>query len=226
MMRRFCSREHILVVALLAVTPLLLAQEGCPIFGPGTSALSLSVSGPAANQTVSAGSPVSLIYSATGSGSLDIRAFYDRDGAPGSGDETYFATGLPSGTNVTALWNTAGVPAGTWHVGVWASDGLTAQTAYAVGTVTVQQPFSITFAAPAADINASPGAQIVLRFGTSLPGLFSYNAFYDLDGRPGTGDEITIAAASGNGAGILTVPWNTTNVAPGTYFVGVTVTES
>ncbi|HOW18826.1 MAG TPA: hypothetical protein PLC79_07295, partial [Phycisphaerae bacterium] len=227
MMRRFCSREHILVAALLAVTPLLLAQEGCPIFGPGTSALSLSVSGPAANQTVSAGSPVSLIYSATGgSGSLDIRAFYDQDGIPGSGDETYFATGLPSGTNVTALWNTAGVPVGTWHMGVWASDGLTARTAYAAGTVTVQQPFSITFAAPAADINASPGAQIVLRFGTSLPGPFSYNAFYDLDGRPGTGDEITIAAASGSGAGIITVPWNTTNVAPGTYFVGVTVTES
>jgi len=148
MMRRFCSREHILVAALLAVTPLLLAQEGCPILGPGTSALSLAVSGPAANQSVAAGSPVSLIYSAAGSGSLDIRAFYDRDGAPGSGDETYFATGLPAGTNVTALWNTVGVAAGLYHLGVWASDGLTAQTAYAVGTVTVQQPFSITFAAP------------------------------------------------------------------------------
>jgi len=226
MMRRFCSREHILVAALLAVTPLLLAQEGCPILGPGTSALSLAVSGPAANQSVAAGSPVSLIYSVAGSGSLDIRAFYDRDGAPGSGDETYFATGLPAGTNVTALWNTVGVAAGLYHLGVWASDGLTAQTAYAVGTVTVQQPFSITFAAPAADINASPGAQIVLRFGTSLPGLFSYNAFYDLDGRPGTGDETTIAAASGNGAGITTVTWNTTNVPPGSYFVGVTVTEA
>jgi hypothetical protein len=224
MMCLFRSRERILVAAaLIGGLPFLFGQ-GCIPSGPGTSVLTVAVSGPASNQSVSAGSPVSVIYTVQGGTALDIRGFYDKDGVADSGDEVYFASGLPAGVNMTALWNTSGVPAGSYRVGIYASDGLTAQTVYAAGVVTVQQAFYVNVDSPATDVTSNPGGQITVRFGTSLTN-FSYEVFYDMDGRPNTGDETMIRVGSSSGSGIVSATWNTTDVPPATYYVGVTVDE-
>jgi hypothetical protein len=220
----FCSRKRLLTTVFLLVSVPWVVGQGC-LIGGFAAAPTVTVSGPATNETVSAGEIVSVIYTAQSSATLTVSAFYDVDGIPGTGDEVVFASGLPSGTNRTASWNTGEVTPGTYSVGVVASDGTSVGTGYAPGRVTVEAGIGVTFATPSDDILTNAGAVLTIRFATTLSASYSYTLFYDQDG-VADGDEINIGMGTATGSSVVSVDWNTTGLAPGTYFVGVTVTDA
>ncbi|MBN1489224.1 MAG: FG-GAP repeat protein [Phycisphaerae bacterium] len=225
MARVLRSRKSLLAGLCLAGALPLMLILGCP--SSVVSGLpSVSVSGPATNQTLTAGTPVTIIYSAQGAAGLDVRAFYDADGVAGSGDEVIFASGLATGTNRSTTWTTTGVTAGTYRVGVVAADGVNAPAiAYAAGTVTIQGQTSVTVAAPATDVYTNPGGEITIRFASAIAGAYTYTVFYDQDGQLDS-DEITIVTGSASGSTVVDAIWNTASVPPGDYYVGVTVRET
>jgi len=215
-------RMRLRVVSLVGMCALipLVAGQGCPLFGTGAGA-TVTIHAPTLDQTLTLGAVVTIVYDATGS---NIRAFYDRDGQPETGDEVIFATGLPSGANLAVQLQTASLAPGQIHIGIMADAAGVTTTAYAAGVITLEEELTIEWVSPAQSLSVGEGTTVPIEFDTGLTG-FSYRLFYDQDGVV-NGDEETIAEADDNALSRVLVDFDTTGLSIGTYYVGVTVTSS
>jgi hypothetical protein len=233
------------LVAVAIIAPLLIGQ-GCPSLsslsagntdtntganantntdtGKTVAAGTVSATAPALNATITAGQPVTIIYTVARTGAA-VSAFYDVDGVRASGDEVVFQTGLQTGQDRFVQLSTAGLTSGTIHVGIISEDASGKVYAYAPGTVTIRESLTVTVASPLTDLVVNPGGLCTLRFTTTATTTFSYTVFYDQDGAF-NGNEATIVSGAGSGTNFVSATWNTAGVSPGTYFVGVKVNEA
>jgi hypothetical protein len=84
----------------------------------------------------------------------------------------------------------------------------------------------ITFGEPIANSVFTNGDSIAISFSGNDPeNAFSYDLFYDVDGSL-NGNEISISKGNSNGNSNIAVLWPTTNVPPGSYFIGAVVVDN
>lgn len=215
-------RARVLVLGLVGSVPLLFGQ-GCPtvpIIGGGPPVV--VVAAPSLDQTVPVGNLITIVYDATGSG-LSVSAFYDRDGVAGTGDEVTFWTDLASGSSKWVQLDTSGLASGPLYVGITATNSGGTTTDYASGRMTLASSTAVTVLSPLSNVTVAAGVVVPIQFHAGeAVNDFSYTVFYDADGAF-DGDEITIESGTSVDTPTIEVGFDTTGLAPGTYFVGVTV---
>jgi len=215
-------RARILVLGLVGSVPLLFGQ-GCPtvpIIGGGPPVV--VVAAPSLDQTVPVGNLITIVYDATGSG-LSVSAFYDRDGVAGTGDEVTFWTDLASGSSKWVQLDTSGLASGPLYVGITATNSGGTTTDYASGRITLASGTAVTVLSPLSNVTVAAGVVVPIQFHAGEAATdFSYTVFYDANGAF-DGDEITIESGTSVDTPTIEAGFDTTGLAPGNYFVGVTV---
>lgn len=225
------SRQGLVLFTGLALLSVVLMGQGCPqppspAGFPGANIV--SVLSPALDRSVSAGDPVTIVYSVASPSGLPvtIRAFYDRDGVPGSNDDVIFAANLLSGTNKVVQLDTSNLtPGQVYNVGISVQPFAgPAIWSYASGRIMVVAATALTFNSPVTNLAVGAGTQVPISF---TPGqgvlVSSYRVFYDTD-QSFNGNEITIQQSASQTSGTVQVNWDTTNLAPRTYYIGARVT--
>jgi hypothetical protein len=184
------------------------------------SSTTVTVLAPSSDVTVSAGTVVPIQFNA-GEDVTDFNytVFYDGDGVF-NGDEITIETGSSVGTpTIEVGFDTTGLSPNVYYVGVTVKSlvGGTS-TAYAAGNVIITTGAFVQILSPLGGTVLPVGTLVEVTFAAndpSSPGAM-VRLFYDTDGVPDTGDDVTIANVSASGGGAI---WNTGAVPPGSYFV-------
>jgi hypothetical protein len=148
------------------------------------------------------------------------RTFYDTDGAFNGNEVTILEGANTSSSIVNTSFNTVGLQPGVYYLGatVTTPSGGTA-TRYAPGTVTVVSGAFVQVLSPTVGLLAAPGAliQIIVAANDPTTSGSTIRLFYDSDNTFGNGNEFTITTIPVTASGAT---WDTTDVVPGTYWVG------
>jgi hypothetical protein len=158
-----------------------------------------------------------------------IRVFFDTDGVADTGDETtiVITSEDPDGAGDQAVWNTSSAPEGTFFVGVEADDGVNAPVVdYALAapvTIIVNDRPVITLTAPATDVIALEGANVIISWVANDPD--SPDASITIFREDESFVQTTIATFTE-----ATDPGTTTfvvdgSIPPGTYRIGGTIDD-
>lgn len=221
----------VLIAGVSTCLPLLIGQ-GCPIESgrpsPGDYLPVVRVVAPAVNRLSVAGDNITVMYDALNpvfgaSGSLRVWGFWDTDGIY-NGNETTFATSLPSGEGKIASLSTSGMSPGTIYVGIAAENAAGLTTAYAPGRVTLAATAAVTFHYPQENVTVGAGATIPISFtaGTGVTS-FTWSLFYDTD-EVFNGDEPVIDTGANTTSSVVEREWAISiDMQPGTYYIGARV---
>ncbi|MHC5044673.1 MAG: hypothetical protein ACYTGI_20130 [Planctomycetota bacterium] len=208
------------MVALSLVAVILLAACSG---GSTIQVLTLTVQEPALAQTVRPGEAVGVQSLVSLPATVSIYADADGDLAT-TDDQTAIAVDRadPGSTPQSLNWDTSGMDTGNYTIVVVATvNGLTISE-IAAGSVTVN-------VAPSAQVNALPIDGEIVNWGRRTTVAYAdddpddnalTSVFLDGDGDVSTTDdqfEIAVDRTDGNG-GTQAVEWDTTDVAPGTYY--------
>ncbi|MBU0640660.1 MAG: integrin alpha [Planctomycetes bacterium] len=154
-------------------------------------------------------------------GPITVELFYDLDGVAATGDEATLKTNLPPrGTEgFTAL----GVDTGSYHLGLRAANNKASVAAYADGQLVVVGEPVITFVKPVAGVEIRPGAGVPVQFNiATLATSVTYTVFIDTDTEVNGNETDAFGGGGLNPTGTIVTAALTT----GTYFIGVTVSDS
>ncbi|MCH8805993.1 MAG: FG-GAP repeat protein [Planctomycetes bacterium] len=154
-------------------------------------------------------------------GVVTVQLFYDVDGVADTGDEIVLESNLaPRGTEA---FQALGITPGAYRIGIKASNNKEIVSAYATGRLVIVGVPLLTFNEPATDVRVRPGATVSVQFQIeSLAATMSYSVFTDTDTEI-NGNEIEAFTGGGlSGTGTIFLD----NFDAGTYFIGVTVTDS
>jgi len=175
-----------------------------------------------AGVAATAGDLVSIQWTALGVvPGATISLCYDQDGIWMNGNEHWLTVDMPVSNGPGAFsWNTAGVVPGTYYVAGYMYDwnGTTTFSHMTAGEgITIRAPFAVT---GPAGVTANPGDVLSVTWTASnvAPGT-TVSLCYDEDGISMNGNEhwLTVDMPVSSGPG--TFSWDTTGVAPGTYYV-------
>ena len=108
------------------------------------SSMSITMSAPSSNVTVTQGQSVTLTWSGSPStGSVSLRRDDDNNYTNGSSGEANIAVALSYSSSYP--WNTSSVPLGTYYVAAMITDGSNSKYSYAAGRVTISNPPTISY---------------------------------------------------------------------------------
>jgi len=154
-----------------------------------------------------------------------ITLFYDNDLDPGNGYAGQIAVVQedPDGPGDTVIWNVPSLKAGRYYIGATIDDGISAPvTDYALGAVVVRGP-SLRVLRPLSDVTLHSGGTVLITWEDEcVDPAATIEVFYDRDGRPDTGDEVTLYATTvGPDDSGDTWSWAAPALQIGTYYIGV-----
>jgi len=154
-----------------------------------------------------------------------ITLFYDNDLDPGNGYAGQIAVVQedPDGPGDTVIWNVPSLKAGRYYIGATIDDGISAPvTDYALGAVVVRGP-SLRVLRPLSDVTLHSGGTVLITWEDEcVDPAATIEVFYDRDGQPGTGDEMTLYATTvGPDDSGDTWSWAAPALQIGTYYIGV-----
>ncbi len=143
--------------------------------------------------------------------------------------EAVLAENLPAGLNRSFIFDTAGLRPGFYQLGLRADS----ETFFSRGTIEIQGPPSPLFLAPSEDVIVRAGADVLIEVDVGDPqGRARWRLFYQDSDQPrseeGTlpgGELLGIRLAEGSGNRVE-FEWDTANVEPGEYVVGLSATDS
>jgi hypothetical protein len=194
----------------------------------------LSIGGPAVqvyhpstNLQWHSGGSVGIRYEAVSPHGGTVRIFYDRDGIAGTGDEVTIVQNLPvQAGSVTYPWTSPALPLGNYYIGVQVNDGVNDPVvAYGLGLIQELGP-EVTVTAPTGQTNWVNGGSVNVTY-KAYAASGTAQIFYDVDGKPNTGDEVFppgLSFAIQNGVSV-TQTLTVTALSAGTYYVGVKLTD-
>lgn len=153
-------------------------------------------------------------------GAINVQLFYDQDGLPNTGDEVVLKSNLaPRGTERF----TPNLAPGVYRIGIVASNSRDASRTYANGRLVLVGEAGITFNQPTQDLRIRPNTSVQVQLTiTSLATALSYTVFTDTNTTLDGNERVAFSAGGLGGTGTIL----TDNFAPGTYFIGVTTTDS
>lgn len=197
-----------------------------PDEGTTSQPVSVIVSAPDASDiNILPGGDGSVTYEVFGGdpadGVIAIQLFYDVDGVADTGDEIFLESNLaPRGTEA---FQALGITPGVYRIGIRANNNKEIVSAYATGRLVIVGVPLLTFNEPATDVRVRPGATVSVQFLIdSLAATMSYSVFTDTDTEV-NGNEIEAFTGGGlSGTGTIFLD----NFDAGTYFIGVTVSDS
>jgi hypothetical protein len=197
------------------------------VMSPPTFALAGSSAG-----TFSAGQGVTIGWSAANvdtAGPSKITLGYDPDATAFDANQHWLEVDGVTAANGTGsyTWNTTGVASGTYHLSGYMYDFATGQAVYAhLATsivITGGAPPAFTLTGPSAG-TFSAGQSVTIHWtaaNVDVAGPTKITLGYDPDTTPFDANEHWIEVdqvTAANGAGSYS--WNTTGIAPGTYYLG------
>jgi len=211
-------------------------NNGSPVSGtPGTpTEPTIGILNILNNAAFSDAVSITILYSVPAD-ATDVIAFYtllndvvSAGGTPIGGEEV-IATGLPAGSNQSFLFDTTDLRPGFYRLGIRA-DGV---DYLSQGTVEVQGPPAPLFLEPSADVTARAGEDVTIMVDVGDPqGLARWRLFFqDADaplleeGMAAGGELLGVRLTEGEG-NTVDFTWDTTNVDPGKYRLGISATDS
>lgn len=189
----------------------------------GQSGLGVAFDSPTTDITMNPGGQVTLRFHTTLTGDFSYTVFYDTDSQPTTGDESTIVAGSGSGNAIISVtWNTTGVVPNTYFVGATVREiggAGRAATAYAAGKINVVGGAFIYVMEPSTFLDVATGTPVEVIFSAGAPSGISgfVDVFYDMDQ---TFDGNESAIETGLSLDRTTASWDTTSVAPGTYYIG------
>ncbi len=195
----------------------------------------LGISGPAVqvyNPTTDlqwhSGGSVAIRYEVTSTHPGTVGIFYDKDGVPDSGDETFLLTQAVQSGPVTWTWNGGVLKKGTYHIGVKVTDNVVnnSVTTYATGLIVENGPL-LAFTSPAAPLTLHTGDVVNIAWQDQADAVNAdITLFYDTDKNYGNGGYVTIATGIKEDDPADTYAWTVpSTLKPGTYYIGGTISD-
>ena len=180
----------------------------------------LTISQPS-GQIVTAGTSFNITYTLSDpEGNATVTFYYDTIGSGFSGTAISGCTNQVVGTNQTCTWDTSGMPDNTYHVfGVLSDSG---SSAYSAGQITINPNNAATLV-----VNEPNGAGDTLTQGDNFTVNYDLSDsddvttiafFYDTNNSGANGTAIGGCGSEPEATG-GTCSWNTSGVAPGSYYV-------
>ena len=180
----------------------------------------LTISQPS-GQIVTAGTSFNITYTLSDpEGNATVTFYYDTIGSGFSGTAISGCTNQVVGTSQTCTWDTSGMPDNTYHVfGVLSDSG---SSAYSAGQITINPNNAATLV-----VNEPNGAGDTLTQGDNFTVNYDLSdsddvttiaIFYDTNNSGANGTAIGGCGSEPEATG-GTCSWNTSGVAPGSYYV-------
>jgi hypothetical protein len=222
---------------------LLTALSGCPVPGDGNGnaingntqpqPTTFGILNILSNAAFSRAVAITIFYSVPEDAET-VEAFYRVLDAPANqggepiGIQETIAEGLPAGTNQTFEFDTTGLNPGFYQLGVRTED----ETYFSVGTIELEGPPDPEFLEPLADVIVRAGDEISVVVDIRDPeGEANWRLFFqDADaplaeeGQAADGSLLGTRLGEGEGNSI-NFAWDTSNVTPGEYRLGVSATD-
>lgn len=147
--------------------------------------------------------------------------YYDTNNTGLDGTAIAGCANQAEGTDQTCTWDTTGVSPGTYYVYGTVSDGVNSQqSAYSSGVVTINDPPTITVDEPdGTGDEIAEGADFTVQYDLAdTDDVVTTDFYYDTNNSGLDGTAIAGCASEAEGTD-QTCTWDTTGVAPGTYYV-------